>query len=92
MLLYYATYDELNSAKVKFVGSGTSKSIKPLFTTKEEDLEFKKVLWLSIFFIARNEGEPEGANLMIQREFLEALLIYLDPGQSNTAMHNWQSP
>lgn len=67
MLLYYATYDELNSAKVKFVGSGTSKSIKPLFTTKEEDLEFKKVLWLSIFFIARNEGEPEGANLMIQR-------------------------
>ena len=92
LLLYYATYDELNSAKVKFVGAGTSKSIKPLFTTKEEDLEFKKVLWLSVFFIARNAEQAEGAALLVQKEFLEALLIYLDPGQSNAAMHNWQSP
>ena len=40
-ILHFATHDELNST-VKFVGENTPN--KPLFTTRDEDVEFKKLL------------------------------------------------
>ena len=52
-ILHYATHDELNS-QINFVGDGTSKSLKPLFTTRDEDVEFKKLLWTCVLYLVRD--------------------------------------
>ena len=54
-LVWIATHDELNE-KVGFVGEApsSSKTEKPLFTTRDEDVEFKKLLWTSILYLARD--------------------------------------
>lgn len=41
-ILHFATHDELNSS-TKFAGD-TGGNNKPLFTTRDEDVEFKKLL------------------------------------------------
>lgn len=56
-IIHYSTHDELN-IKVNFVGDGTSKSTKPLFTTSDEDVEFKKLLWTCVLYTVR---DPENA-------------------------------
>ena len=53
-ILFYATHDELNS-KVNFVGDNTTKTVKPLFTTRDEDVEFKKLLWTSVLYLIRDQ-------------------------------------
>jgi hypothetical protein len=57
-IIGYATHDELNN-KVNFVGDGSSKSIKPLFTTRDEDVEFKKLLWTCILYLVRDPNNTE---------------------------------
>ena len=52
-IIDYATHDELNT-KVNFVGDGGSKSVKPLFTTRDEDVEFKKLLWTCVLYLVRD--------------------------------------
>lgn len=61
-ILFYATHDELNN-KVNFVGDGTAgstgKTVKPLFTTRDEDVEFKKLLWTCVLYIVRDMENKE---------------------------------
>lgn len=57
-ILHYATHDELNSS-INFVGDGTSKSVKPLFTTRDEDVEFKKLLWTCVLYLVRDPSNEE---------------------------------
>ncbi len=55
-ILFYSTHDELNS-KVSFVGDGSNtgaKTDKPLFTTRDEDVEFKKLLWTCVLYLVRD--------------------------------------
>lgn len=54
-ILYYSTHDELNS-RVNFIGdkSSPNKTIKPLFTTRDEDVEFKKLLWTCVLYLIRD--------------------------------------
>jgi len=52
-MLYYATHDELNSS-TSIVGEASSKANKPLFTTRDEDVEFKKLLWTCILYLVRD--------------------------------------
>ena len=52
MLIDYGTHDELNE-KVNFIGDGSAKSVKPLFTTRDEDVEFKKLVWTAILYSSR---------------------------------------
>ena len=87
-ILYYATHDELNST-VKFVGDGTSKSIKPLFTTRDEDVEFKKLLWTCILYISRDESNEAAHKSLIKKDFLPALLMYIDPNNTSLSQHRW---
>ncbi len=91
MLLHYGTHDELNSS-INFVGDGTSKSIKPLFTTRDEDIEFKKLLWTCVLYIARNPENKEVHQCLLEKEFLQALLMYIDPNNTSLSTHRWQPP
>jgi hypothetical protein len=70
-ILFYSTHDELNS-KVNFVGDGstTNKSVKPLFTTRDEDVEFKKLLWTSVLYLVRDTENIEAHNCVIERNFM----------------------
>lgn len=54
-IIHYSTHDELNS-KINFTGGDgpTTKSVKPLFTTRDEDVEFKKLLWTCVLYVCRD--------------------------------------
>ena len=52
-IIHYSTHDELNT-KVNFIGDGTAKTVKPLFTTSDEDVEFKKLLWTCVLYTVRD--------------------------------------
>lgn len=82
MLIWYATHDELNQ-QINFVGDGTAKSIKPLFTTRDEDVEFKKLLWTSILYTARSPENSEAHQTLIEKDFVHALLVYIDPNNNS---------
>jgi len=89
-ILYYSTHDELN-AKVSFVGDGTSggKSDKPLFTTRDEDVEFKKLLWTCVLYLVRDPNNHEAHQCVIDKNFMQALLMYIDPNNSSISTHRW---
>lgn len=90
-ILYYSTHDELNS-KVNFVGdtnAGTTKTVKPLFTTRDEDVEFKKLLWTCALYIVRDPNNAEAHNCLIEKNFMQALLMYIDPNNSSLSTHRW---
>jgi hypothetical protein len=64
-ILFYSTHDELNG-KVNFVGGDStnmnntgSKNVKPLFTTRDEDVEIKKLLWTCVLYLTRDSGNIE---------------------------------
>jgi len=90
-ILHYATHDELN-AKVNYVGDGTSKSGKPLFTTRDEDVEFKKLLWTCILYLVRDPENNEAHECLIEKNFMQAILTYIDPNSSSISTHRWQPP
>jgi len=87
-ILYYATHDELNS-KVNFVGDGTTKSTKPLFTTRDEDVEFKKLLWTCALYLVRDPDNKEAHECLIEKNFMQALFMYIDPNNSSLSTHRW---
>ena len=74
-LLFFATHDELN-AKVNYVGDGTvkplgeSKNVKPLFTTRDEDVEFKKLLWTCIMYLVREPGNLEAHKCLMDNQYM----------------------
>jgi len=63
LLMFYATHDELGN-NPEFMGEGNTTDFKPLFTTRDEDVEFKKLLWTGILYIVR-DPENEAAHLAI---------------------------
>lgn len=71
-LLFYSTHDELNT-KVNYVGDTTSKtlggtdgkSVKPMFTTRDEDVEFKKLLWTCILYLVREPNNVDAHKCLI---------------------------
>jgi hypothetical protein len=70
-ILHYSTHDELNS-KVNFIGdsSSMSKTEKPLFTTRDEDVEFKKLLWTCILYIVRDPDNQEAHKCLMDKNFI----------------------
>jgi hypothetical protein len=88
-IIFYATHDELNS-KVSFVGdTSTAKTVKPLFTTRDEDVEFKKLLWTCVLYIVRESENLEAHQCLIDNSFVQALLMYVDPNNSSLSTHRW---
>lgn len=70
-ILYYSTHDELN-AKVNFIGDGgsISKTEKPLFTTRDEDVEFKKLLWTCVLYLVRDPDNMEAHQSLMEKNFI----------------------
>ena len=64
----YAVYDEINGDQNQ-----------PLFHVTEEDLELKKLLWTQIFAVCADPFNTEAHNIIVQKNFIKALFLYLDP-------------
>lgn len=83
-LIRYGSYDEINLAS-------TGGNFKAMWGTETEDLEFKKLVWTAICR-AVSSGLPEAISLVENSDFLPALLLYLDPSQSNLMLQRWEDP
>jgi len=90
IICYYATHDELNST-VKFVGEGSEIAAKPMFTTRDEDIEFKKLLWTCVLYIVRDPNNTVAHEIIVNREFIAALLMYIDTNETALSQQRWQS-
>lgn len=86
-ILHYATHDELSSSVTM-----DAKSQKPLFSTRDEDVEFKKLLWTSVLYLMRDAQNQEAHARLMQKGFLQALLMYVDPNNTSLATYRWQPP
>lgn len=74
-ILHYATHDELNGKGATISGEGiAAKAAKPLFTTRDEDVEFKKLLWTGILYLVRDPDNIEAHQCVIDKNFMSALL------------------
>ena len=91
VICYFATHDELNST-IKFVGEGSETATKAMFTTRDEDVEFKKLLWTSVLYIARDPNNAIAHEIITNREFVASLLMYVDPNNTTLASQRWQPP
>jgi hypothetical protein len=85
VLLKYATHDEL-------VLQGESEEDKLLFTSKEEDTEFKKLLWTSISSLIKEDTAKYIHKLLVDYKFINALAFYFGNDQTVFAAHRWQAP
>lgn len=79
----YAVYDEVN-------GDAT----QPLFQVTDEDLELKKLLWTQVFAVCQDPFNIDAHNIIVQKNFMKALFIYLDPAsiEQNQIVARWAGP
>jgi hypothetical protein len=88
LLLKYASHDELI-----LQGSPTTNNEKLLFTSKEEDTEFKKLLWTAILSLIKEDSKKQVQDAVIESKFINALLLYFNAEhESVLAQHRWQEP
>jgi hypothetical protein len=81
-MVTYAVYDEVNAS-----------FSQPLFLVTEEDLELKKLLWTQIFHVCNNPNNAEARDIIMQKNFLKCLLMYLDVAQKdNPVVVRWRPP
>ena len=82
-MITYAVFDEM-------VGEQN----QPIFNVTDEDLELKKLLWTQIFSVCLDKNNVEAHQIMMQKGFLRALLIYLDPKsiEINPIITRWAPP
>jgi len=65
---------------------------KPIFTTRDEDVEFKKLVWTSILYIVRQPENAVAHQALQEKDFISAVLMYIDNQQTSTLLSRWQSP
>ena len=84
-MINYAVNDEIN---------WDTDSEQPLFNLTDEDLELKKLLWTQVFSVAKDPFNTEAHNIIMQKNFLAALLLYLDPVsiEKNQKITRWSPP
>jgi len=87
-ILNYATHDEMNS-QVNFMSEGGNQGVKPLFSTRDEDVEFKKLLWTSVLYLMRDGDNQEAHQHLIAKNFVNSVLMYIDPNNSSLATYRW---
>lgn len=82
-MITYAVYDEMNGERTQ-----------PIFNVTDEDLELKKLFWTQMFSVCHDAHNVEAHSIMMQKNFLRALLLYLDPTaiQSNPVISRWALP
>ena len=90
VIMHYATVDE-------FYGIYQGDNIQPgqekyVFTTNDEDIELKKLLWTTVLYLFRDEETLNEHNDLVESNFLSALMMYLDPESKNPQFRRWQPP
>jgi hypothetical protein len=90
VLMHYATVDE-------FYGIYHGDNIQPgqekyVFGINDEDIELKKLLWTTILYAGRDEDCQRCHQELIEFNFLNAILMYLDPDSKNPQFKRWQPP
>ena len=68
-LIGQATFDELNSTGSK----------KCLLSTKDEDIELKKLMLTGILYLVRDPENTQAHQTLIETNFVKALLMFIDP-------------
>eukprot|EP00826_Nyctotherus_ovalis_P063893 TRINITY_DN9369_c0_g1_i11.p1 TRINITY_DN9369_c0_g1~~TRINITY_DN9369_c0_g1_i11.p1 ORF type:complete len:608 (+),score=219.86 TRINITY_DN9369_c0_g1_i11:633-2456(+) len=86
VLLKYATHDEL------VLQGELEEDDKLLFTSKEEDTEFKKLLWTSISSLIKEDTAKYIHKPLVDHKFITALAFYFGNDQTVFAAHRWQAP
>ena len=89
-LMHYATVDEFYSLdQGDNIQPGQEKYV---FTTNDEDIELKKLLWTTILYASRDSECVAAHNEIMESGFLNCLFMYLDPNSNNPQLHRWQPP
>lgn len=92
MIMHYATTDEHYSLEQgDKIQPGQEKYV---FTTNDEDIELKKLLWTNVLYASRDAGCDLAHKEIIDTNFLTYIQMYLDsPNNSaNPQLHRWQPP
>lgn len=90
VLMHYATVDEFYSIdQGDNIQPGQEKYV---FTTNDEDIELKKLLWTTILYASRDADCQQAHKEVMEQNFLNAILMYLNPQSSNPQLHRWQPP
>ena len=60
----------------------------------DEDLELKKLLWTQVFAVCQDPFNGEAHNIVVQKNFMKALFLYLDPAsvEQNQVVARWAPP
>jgi hypothetical protein len=90
VIQFYATHDELGSNPA-FVGDTVDK-FKPILTTREEDVEFKKLLWTCILYVVRDPENIQAHQSLMDKDFVSAILMYIESQATSPTLSRWQSP
>lgn len=86
-LLHYATVDEFYSLE-------SGDNIQPgqekyVFTTNDEDIELKKLLWTTVLYASRDGDCVQAHKEIMGNNFLNCVLMYLDPHSNNPQLNRW---
>ena len=89
-LMHYATVDEIYSLEQgDSIHPGQEKYV---FTTTDEDIELKKLLWTIILYASRDAECAQAHKEIMQQNFLNCIMMYLDPHSNNPQLHRSQPP
>ena len=92
LVMHYATVDEVYSLMHgDTIQPGQEKYV---FTTNDEDIELKKLLWTSVLYASRDSDCVQAHKEIIQTGFLNYLIMYLDnrDTSNNPQLTRWQPP
>ena len=87
MILHYATVDEFYSLEQgDNIQPGQEKYV---FTSNDEDIELKKLLWTTVMYASRDIDCVQAHKEIMNNNFLQCILMYLDPNTNNPQLNRW---
>lgn len=92
LVMYYASVDELYCMlHGENIQPGQEKYV---FTTNDEDIELKKLLWTNVMYASRDVDCEQAHKMIIENQFLSSIIMYLDDREtsSNPQLTRWQPP
>ena len=87
ILLYFATIDETIFYNIPF----RTNNLRAVFGLTTEDLEFKKLI-LSGILLAVESNNPIILEICGKSNFIQSLLLYIDPLSNSYAVNRWSHP
>lgn len=59
-------------------------------TTKDEDIELKKLLLTGILYLVRDPANLQAHQTLIDTHFIQALLLFIDPNTTTPSILRYQ--